>query len=66
MSESEIAVILNELKHIKADTQDIKRHVEKTNGRVTELEKWKNRLAGMWIATVVIFSVLWAIVTFVV
>ena len=65
MSESEIAVILNELKHIKIDTQEIKKHFERIDGRVVEIDKWKNKLTGMWIATVIIFSVLWAVVNFV-
>ena len=32
-------------------------HVQATNGRVTRLEEWKHRLHGVWIALVILGSI---------
>ena len=34
----------------------------KTNGRVTNLEHWRSRMKGVWIAMIVVAPVLYAIV----
>jgi hypothetical protein len=65
VSESEIQIILNELGHIKTDVAEIKQQVKLTNGRVSKLEIWRAWIAGMWLATVVIASIIWTIFTFV-
>lgn len=37
---------------------DILNEVKKTNGRVTTLEQWKQRLHGVWLAGVILGSII--------
>lgn len=46
-----VAVLMNDIKHIREDAAEIKQQVIKTNGRVTALEKWR---FGLTIAFAVI------------
>ena len=64
MDQTQLAVLINDIKHIRKDAEEIKEQVLKTNGRVTGLEKFRAMLVGMWLATVVIVSVVWALVQF--
>ena len=41
-----LATVYHQNRAIKKDMEDVKREVRKTNGRVTELENWRNRAFG--------------------
>jgi hypothetical protein len=57
IDEAKLAVLLNDIKHIREDASEIKQQVIKTNGRVTVLEKWQHYLTGAW-AVLTIFGTL--------
>jgi len=64
---NDIKWIMYELKEMKAETKiilaDIDKQVKITNGRVTGLERWRDRLKGAWFGITSIVAILVSIVT---
>lgn len=54
LSEAEMNTLLVDVGVIKADNKKILDQVTQTNGRVTELEQWKNKAIGALIAVSII------------
>jgi len=64
---NDIKWIMYELKEMKAETKiilnDIDAQVRLTNGRVSNLEKWRDRLTGTWAGITSIVAIIVSIVT---
>jgi hypothetical protein len=61
VSESDIAVIMNELNHIKSDVADIKELQRRANGRTSKLEHWRTFLIGAWAVLTIASSVIYGL-----
>lgn len=46
MTPREIDIVLGQLAEIKAQLGRVEEHAERTNGRVSELEKWRAYMQG--------------------
>lgn len=50
MDSVEVAVITARLDAIHEDVLEVKEQAKITNGRVTNLERWKDRITGAWMS----------------
>jgi len=55
--EAATAVIQNDVTRIKQDTHEIIQHVKETNGRLSALETWQQRIVGIVAVVILALSV---------
>lgn len=64
MTEPTNAVLAERIEHVVSRLGEILTQTQKTNGRVTKLEKWQATVLGIVIGGNVSVGVIWAILNF--